>query len=144
MGVGPQHLFPSRCKAEVMVKSNVDGEAETSWVAAGTTDTEKAALAYIRGRFDLTFVRPGKDVVAAPQAGQAQDRMGIFFCGSDVPIRAGMRLITVPNDQGKEPIKGIFEIKVIPDVAQDFSDGHHIEVQVIETLQKSDTLKWPA
>lgn len=143
MGTGPSHLFNSRCRAEVMVKSNVGGVAESAWVPAGTSAEEIAALSYIKGRFDLNFVRPGKDVLPAPVAGQAPDRVGLFFCGSDVPIKAGMRLVTVPNDNGKEPVKGIFEIRVIPDVAIDFSDAHHIEVQVIETQQSLDESNWP-
>lgn len=138
-----RHLFNSVCRAEVIARRNVDGVTTTTWGPAGTTAAEKATLAYIKGRFDLNFIRPGKDVLPAPVAGQAPDRIGLFFCGPEVPIKAGMRLVTLDNARGKQPVSGIFEIRVIPDEAIDYSDAHHIEVQVIETQQKLDSSNWP-
>jgi hypothetical protein len=33
------------------------------------------------------------------------------------------------------PVFGTFEMRVIPDVAQDYVGAHHVEVQVIEVSQ---------
>ena len=41
-------------------------------------------------------------------------------------------------------MKGTFEIRVIPDEAQDFAKTHHLEVQVIETNQNLTLENWPA
>ena len=90
----------------------------------------------LRCRIDLTFVRPGKDAPAPIVAGRAQDRVGVCYFDlatgpGNVPlVLAGDRLECV---QG--PIFGTFEIRVVPDVAQDLVGGHHIEVQVIEVSQ---------
>lgn len=138
-----RHLYNSRCKAEVMQKANVDGVAESSWAPAGDTEEEKKILAYIKCRIDLNFVRPGKDIPQAPVAGQAPDRMGLLLCDPDIPLKAGMRLVTVPNDYGKMPVTGTFEMRAIPDGAIGFSDTHHLEVQVIESQQNLDETNWP-
>lgn len=87
-------------------------------------------------RLDLTFVRPGKDQPAPVVAGRAPDRVGVCYFdlaagASGAPlVLAGDRLECVAG-----PIFGTFEIRTIPDVAQDISGGHHIEVQVIEVSQ---------
>lgn len=90
----------------------------------------------VRCRLDLTFLRPGKDAPPAIEAGVAPDRVGIMFCSSAVDLQAGDRVVTVSG-----PVTGTFEIKAIPDVALDYSSGHHIEVQIFETNQ---TLTSPA
>jgi hypothetical protein len=82
---------------------------------------------------DLLFVRPGKDVLPPFEAGVARNRMGVMFCSSSVPILAGDRIVMLSG-----PIQGTFEIRNIPDYAQDSSHAHHIEVQVIETNQTLD------
>jgi hypothetical protein len=46
-------------------------------------------------------------------------------------VRANDRLLCV---QG--PIYGEFEIRVVPDVAQDYVGAHHVEVQVIEVAKQ--------
>ncbi len=87
-------------------------------------------------RIDLTFLRPGKDQPAPFVAGRAQDRVGVAYFDlaasvSGIPyILAGDRLECVSG-----PIFGTFEIRNIPDVAQDGFSGHHVEVQVIEVSQ---------
>jgi hypothetical protein len=87
-------------------------------------------------RLDLTFVRPGKDQPAPIVAGRAPDRVGVCFFDlanddNGAPlVRAGDRLTCVAG-----PIFGTFEIRVIPDVAQDMVGAHHIEVQVVEVSQ---------
>jgi hypothetical protein len=87
-------------------------------------------------RLDLHLVRPGKDAPAPMVAGRAPDRVGVAFFDlnpgpSGAPlVLAGDRLECVAG-----PIFGTFDIRVIPDVAQDLTGGHHIEVQVIEVSQ---------
>jgi hypothetical protein len=87
-------------------------------------------------RLDLTFVRPGKDQPPAYEAGKAPDRVGVLFCDSTAGLLAGDLIVAVPNDYGMIPLPGTFEIRVIPDQAQDYMGAHHIEVQIIETSQK--------
>jgi hypothetical protein len=87
-------------------------------------------------RLDLTFVRPGKDLMAPAVAGRAPDRIGVCYYdlatdANGIPlVLAGDRLLCVAG-----PIYGMFEIRPIPDVAQDLIGAHHIEVQVTEVSQ---------
>ena len=87
-------------------------------------------------RLDLQLVRPGKDAPAPIVAGRAPDRVGVCFFdlaadSNGAPlVRAGDRLQAVSG-----PIFGTFEIRIIPDVAQDLIGAHHIEVQVVEVSQ---------
>jgi hypothetical protein len=87
-------------------------------------------------RLDLTFLRPGKDQPAPIVAGRAPDRVGVcyFDLAADaerVPlVKAGDRLLCTAG-----PIFGTFEIRLIPDVAQDMIGAHHVEVQVVEVSQ---------
>lgn len=132
-----RHLFNSVVKAERTALTQVDGIRDVNWVPAGGDADELAMLSWIPCRLDLQFVRVGKDAPVAIQAGQAPERFGILFCGDEYyrVLKAGMRLVTIPNAIGEEPIKGIFDLRAIPDLAQDFARGHHIEVQVFEVLQ---------
>lgn len=140
-----RHLFNSVVKAEQTQVTQQDGVRDTAWVPAGETDDEKAMLAWIQCRLDLQFVRQGKDSPGAIQAGQAPERYGILFCGAEYQgvLRSGMRLVTIDNAIGEQPVKGIFDLRAIPDVAVDFSRAHHIEVQVFESLQPDLDLDWP-
>lgn len=126
------HLYSSVVKVQRMQRTRVDGTPVTTWV------DQEAPLSAIRCRLDLNFLRPGKDIPAPQNAGVAPDRIGIMFCSASVPLKAGDRLVTVSG-----PVSGIFDIKSIPDVALDFSSGHHIEVQIVETVQNL-VGKWPA
>ena len=140
-----RHLYASTVKAEQALLGQTDGEVTGGWAPAGNDAAEKALLARIDCRLDLNFVRPGKDAPPAVQAGQAPERFGIMFCGPEYlgHLRSGMRLVTIPNARGKEPISGVFDIRAIPDAAMDFSDAHHIEVQVFEVVQRKLTFEWP-
>jgi hypothetical protein len=140
-----RHLFSSVVKAEQMVLSQANGIRSTSWAPAGSTEDEKAMLAWIPCRIDLQFVRPGKDAPVAIQAGQAPERFGILFCGDEYygVLRPGMRLVTIDNAIGQQPVRGIFDLRAIPDLAQDFSRGHHIETQVFEMLQPNVSTQMP-
>jgi hypothetical protein len=88
-------------------------------------------------RLDLNFLRPGIDQPAPFVAGRAPDRVGVcyFDLATDQAgnpyIEAGDRLLCVHG-----PIRGSFEIRMIPDVAQGFSGGHHVEVQVVEVAHQ--------
>jgi len=87
-------------------------------------------------KLDLLFVRPGKDQPPSIAAGRAPDRVGVLFYDiltddSGVPaVRAGDRIQCIAG-----PIFGTFEIRAIPDVAQDYVGANHCEVQVVEVSQ---------
>jgi hypothetical protein len=87
-------------------------------------------------RLDLTFIRPGKDQPAPIVAGRAPDRVGVCYFdltadANGAPlVKAGDRLHCVSG-----PIFGTFELRLVPDVAQDLLGAHHIETQVIEVSQ---------
>ncbi|WNN95005.1 hypothetical protein SEA_MAGRITTE_28 [Microbacterium phage Magritte] len=141
------HLYPSAFRVERLQLILVeDGVPITDWAQA-TSETgdqnENDMLAFLRGRLDLMFIRPGKDIPLAPEAGKAPDRMGILFTFPYAPIRAGDRIVAIPNANGKMPVKGTFEIRPKPDEAQGYDDTHHLEIQVIEVGQNLDDVKWP-
>lgn len=90
----------------------------------------------LRCRLDMTFLRPGKDQPAPIVAGRAPDRVGVcyFDLATDadgVPlVLAGDRLHCVAG-----PIFGTFELRLIPDTAQDLVGAHHQECQCVEVSQ---------
>jgi hypothetical protein len=90
----------------------------------------------LKCRLDLTFLRPGKDQPAPIVAGRAPDRTGVCYFdlatdGEGVPlVLAGDRLKCVAG-----PVFGTFEVRLIPEVAQDLTGAHHVETQVIEVSQ---------
>jgi hypothetical protein len=86
---------------------------------------------------NIGLVRPGRDQPAPFVAGRAPDRVGVVFydCAADavtgIPfVKAGDRLQCVLG-----PVYGIWEIRMIPDVEQDYLGAHHMEAQVIEVSQ---------
>lgn len=87
-------------------------------------------------RLDLQFTRPGKDAPMPSVAGRAPDRVGVIWYDPVVDaqgrplLKSGDRLVMV---QG--PIFGTFELRQIPEVAQDFTGAHHVENQVVEVSQ---------
>lgn len=129
-----RHLFNSVVRVETLELRDRDGRAVMDW---GTYDAPGAD--WVECRLDLQFLRPGRDVVAPINAGVVPDRFGIMFCDSTAPLIAGCRIVTIPNAYGEEPVSGTFEIKTIPEVALDFASAHHIEVQIIESVQSIDT-----
>ena len=119
------HLYASRCKVQRLQLIVADGRTAThDWV------DQPGILSNFPCRLDLLFVRPGKDVLPAIEAGVARDRVGILFCAPNVPLQAGDRVVAISG-----PVQGTFDIKNIPDRAQSFSESHHIEVQIVETNQ---------
>lgn len=121
-----EHLFSSTVKVQRLAKQNVNGMTQTGW-------SDVSSIGAFRCRLDLNFLRPGKDLPPAYEAGKAPDRIGILFCNATVPLRAGDRIVTVSG-----PVTGVFDIRAIPDIATDYSSGHHIEVQIIESVQKNE------
>jgi hypothetical protein len=140
-----QHLYPSAFRVERLQLVRVeDGVPYTDWAQATSTDqNENDMLQFLMGRLDLMFVRPGKDIPLAPEAGKAPDRMGVLFTFPYAPIRAGDRIVAIPNMRGKIPVKGTFEIRPKPDEAQGYDDTNHLEVQVIEVGQDLSEIQWP-
>lgn len=84
-------------------------------------------------RLDLQFIRPGKDAPMPLLAGRAPDRVGVLFYdmptdASGMPlIKAGDRFHLISG-----PVFGTFELRQVPEVAQDFLGPRHAENQVIE------------
>jgi hypothetical protein len=137
------HLFSSTVRVEEMKYSVTDGQASMTWHLAEHVDTDmQALLGALPCRLDLNFVRPGKDIMPAPVAGRAPDRIGVMFAAGYAPLKAGQRVVAIPNANGLMPVEGTFEIRVIPDKALDYSTAHHIEVQILETNQDLDGI-WP-
>lgn len=125
-----RHLYASTVKVQRLTKTRVNGMVQTSW------SDQAPPLDSFRCRLDLNFLRPGKDAPPAHEAGVAPDRTGIMFCDAHLPLKAGDRLVAIAG-----PVEGTFEIRTLPDIAVDYSSGHHIEVQIIESVQ--DLTDWP-
>lgn len=139
------HLFNSRVRVERLQLTVSGGVASMDWAQATDDDPAIAAkLAYLPCRLDLGFIRLAKDLLPAPEAGKAPDRIGLGFFERYAPIKAGDRIVAIPNPKGKIPVVGTFEIRAIPDEALDYADQHHIEVQIIETNQRLTIDNWPA
>ena len=135
------HLFNSVVKVEEQRLTVDNGLATTSWQPAADP-----TLAALPCRLDLNFVRPGKDILPAPVAGKAPDRIGIMFTYPHAPLKAGQRITAIANPEYPAkpiPVKGTFEIRVVPDVAIDYANAHHIEVQVVEVAQEPENFSWP-
>ena len=139
------HLFNSVVRVERLQMQVTDGVASMGYVPATSLDpSSNDMLSFLKCRLDLTFIREGKDMLPAQVAGRAPDRVGVMFTYSYAPLRAGDRIVTIPNEYGETPVSGTFEIRAIPDQVIGFSSPHHIEVQIIETGQELSTDNWPA
>lgn len=112
--------------------------------ATSEDEQEQFMLSRLYARLDLNFVRPGKDILPAPEAGKAPDRIGVLFTFPYAPVRAGDRLVAIPNDIGEMPVEGTFELRTKPDEAIGFASRHHLEMQVIEVNQNLTEDNWPA
>lgn len=138
-------LFNSVVRVERLQLSQQNGRAVMSWTQASDPDpSANQLLSYLPCRLDMNFLRPGKDVAPQPVQGRAPDRLGVMFTYSYAPIKAGDRIVAIPNGRGQIPVSGTFEIRVIPDEAQDYFGSHHIEVQIVETNQKLTEGNWPS
>lgn len=134
----PRWLYRTTANVLRLVSSlGTDGGLTLTWGAVDAiVDPYLDAPGQLLCRLDLTFVRPGKDQPPAIVAGRAPDRVGVLFFDmltddSGTPtVRAGDRIQCIAG-----PIFGTFEIRNIPDVAQDYIGAHHVETQVIEVSQ---------
>lgn len=138
LGKSPRWLYRSVAQVVRLVPTlQSDGTMSLAWnPLTAVVDPYLDTPGQLLCRLDLTFVRPGKDQPPAVVAGRAPDRVGVLYYDpitddSGVPlIKAGDRVAMVSG-----PIFGTFEIRVIPDVAQDYTGAHHVEVQVVEVSQ---------
>lgn len=121
-----EHLYSSVVQVQRLIKTQIDGTPIYSWVTA------ESPLDAFRCRLDMNFLRPGKDAPPTFEAGTTPDRIGILFCSARIPLRAGDRIVTLSG-----PVQGTFDVRTSPDVAPDYSSGHHIEVQIIESVQNT-------
>lgn len=122
------HLFSSLVRVEALSQVVNDGIPSMQWRTV-------PGLAAVPCRLDLSFLRPGKDQVQLMENGRAPDRIGVMFTKVNPKLRPDQRIIAIPNRFGQIVVPGTFEIRNIPDVAIDYRSGHHIEVQIIETIQ---------
>lgn len=139
------HLFNSCVRIERLQLVVSDGVAIMDYAQATDDDpSTNDMLQRLKCRLDMNFIRPGKDALPAPVAGRAEDRVGLLITAPYAPIKAGDRLVAIPNDAGDIPVRGTFEIRQMPDEAIGFSARHHLEVQVVETNQALTEGNWPA
>jgi hypothetical protein len=137
-GQGLRMFYTSVCQVKRFAPTlSAAGAMTFSWDPVETVvDPVLNQAGLLACRLDLTFLRPGKDQPSPIVAGRAPDRTGVcyFDLASDengVPlILSADRLQCVSG-----PIFGTFDIRLIPDVAQDLIGAHHVEVQVVEVSQ---------
>jgi hypothetical protein len=130
-------LYTSVAQVQRLTATLSAGSGSLTWGdVTDAIDPYAPAPGQLTCRLDLQFIRPGKDQQMPLVAGRAPDRVGVLFfdCAADdsgLPlIKSGDRLVMVSG-----PIGGTFEIRIVPDVAQDMFGAHHMEVQVIEVSQ---------
>src|SRR5688500_4977533 len=111
--------------------TRVDGALNVGWYPLeGSPDVGRILV-----RFDLSFVRPGKDALPPHLSGVQQDRIGVMFADAWTAnlLKAGDRVRCLSG-----PIVGTFEIRNIPDEAMGYDSAHHIEVEVVEASQRPE------
>lgn len=126
-----RHLFNSR--VEVLRLSGTVQLGIPMFTWQKITDMVDPALGVageMRGRLDLTYQRPGKDVPMPVVAGRAPDRVGVWFFSWTKLLKAGDRLVFIDG-----PMEGTFELRASPDPVSGRRTVHHGEVQVIEVAQ---------
>ncbi len=124
-------LYSSRVEILRMQSAIVNGSMSMTWVKLeDQVDPYLGSVGEMMCRLDMTFVRPGKDILMPAVAGRAPDRVGLMFCDMTDKLLAGDRIRAIAG-----PISGTFELRVIPDIVQNYQTAHHLEVQVIEVSQ---------
>ena|ERR1044071_7559242 len=133
-----RHLFNTSVEVFEPTTDIVDGARVQTWSKSTASFDSAMANGELKCRLDLIFLRPGKDAPAPIVAGRTPDRTGIMFCSYTPNLRGGqiVKCKTGPYTGSS------FLIKMPPDVAQAFSAGHHIEVQVFEVNQAG--INYPA
>lgn len=135
-----RRLYNSRVQVQRLTPTlQPGGGMSLAWAPlTDMIDVTEGEPGYMWCRLDIGFIRRGKDTLAPLVAGRAPDRVGVCFYdpaanASGVPyVQAGDRLLCVAG-----PIYGMFEVRTIPEVAQDMVGAHHIEVQVIEVAKQT-------
>jgi hypothetical protein len=123
-----RHLYISRAEVQRLKITMSNGSMTNGWTKLSEiVDPRLGVPGELMCRLDLNFVRPGKDQPSALVAGRAIDRVGVLFCDATPHLLAGDRLKLISG-----PLTGTFELKATPDGAVDFSNVHHLEVQVVE------------
>lgn len=128
-----RHLYNSRVSVHRLTVDMMDGLATQTWQKIDAiVDYYLAVPGEMMCRLDLIFQRPGKDQPMPLIAGRAPDRVGLLIFDPTYEIFSGDRFHVLDG-----PVRGTFEIRVMPDPAQAFvMTAHHMEVQVIEVAQK--------
>lgn len=138
---GPlRNLYHSRVQVQRLVPTlGAGGGMNLAWSPLSQQiDATEQTPGYMWCRLEIGFLRPGKDQFAPLVAGRAPDRIGVAYYDpvtdiNGVPlVQAGDRFLCVAG-----PIYGMFEVRMVPDVAQDLIGAHHIEVQVIEVAKQT-------
>lgn len=113
-------LMPSTVRVWRSSPKMVDGVMSSSWAVVPN-------LASVRCRIEVGFYRPGKDIQLPVQAGRAPDRPAVYWCAPGTDLRPGDQMECVSG-----PVSGTWEIKTLPDQAQNMRRLHHLEGQCIE------------
>jgi hypothetical protein len=117
------------------------GGMTMSWQPVTTiVDPLTSVVGQLRCRIDLTHLRPGKDLPSPMVAGRAPDRVGVMYFSLSPDANGAPQVLAADRVRCVAgPIFGTFEVRLIPDVAQDLTGAHHAEVQVIEVSQQLGT-----
>lgn len=117
------------------------GAASITWSPVEAVfDLFLNTTSYMMCRLDVQFIRRGVDQPAPIVAGRAPDRVGVLYydpvtdSSGHSLILAGDRLVCVSG-----PVTGTWDIRQVPDVAQDFIGAHHVETQVVEVSQATQS-----
>lgn len=128
-----RHLYASRVEVLRLNLDMSDGVPQQSWDKVGEIiDPLLGVPGEMMCRIDLAFQRPGKDQPMPIVAGRAPDRVGLMFFDVTEGIRAGDRFRCIDG-----PVAGTFEMRVQADPAQNYSQAHHLEVQIVEVAQQT-------
>lgn len=134
-----RHLYATRAEVLRIDGDLVSGSAIVSWNKISTVvDPYVGRPGELLCRLDLGFIRQGIDQPMPLVAGRAPDRTGLMFFDYHNDVRAGDRVRCITG-----PVQGTFEIRAIPDVAQGFSAGHHMEVQIFEVAKSAQSDLFP-
>lgn len=131
LAVLPDPIFSMPSLVEILRQRSVhvDGRLSVGWHPLNSPPN----AGHIWVRFDLSFVRPGKDALPPTMAGVQQDRIGLMF--ADVwtanLLKAGDRIRCLSG-----PITGTFDVRNIPDKVIGRSLAHHLEIEVVEVSQR--------
>lgn len=113
-------LFPSIVRVLRPNPVMVDGVLTTTWQVV-------PGMERIPCRLEVNFYRPGRDMPLPPQAGRAPDRLAVYWVAPSTRLLPGDHLECVSG-----PVSGTWQIRTLPDVAQNMRTLHHLEGQAVE------------